>query len=129
LIPPARVTIASALKGQGYATGAFGKWHIGLGWKPKEGYPGDFHYGSQLHGPSAGKSIAAISRYKYSDAVEPMIQMAPWRLDLSSTGQLYNLANDPYEQKNLYPQESELVKKLTREMQNAINSGRSRPLD
>lgn len=71
LIPPTRVTIASALKSEGYATGAFGKWHIGLGWKPIEGDPGDFHFGSQLHGPAAGKSIAALSqRVDHSAAIE-----------------------------------------------------------
>ncbi len=61
LIPPTRVTIASALKGQGYSTAAFGKWHIGLGWRPKEGDPGDYHFGSQIHGPGANASLVAIS--------------------------------------------------------------------
>ena len=61
LIPTTRTTIASALKGRGYATAAFGKWHIGLGWKPVEGDPGDFHYGSHLHGPEASAAIAAMS--------------------------------------------------------------------
>jgi arylsulfatase A len=62
LIPPTRVTIASALKGQGYATAAFGKWHIGLGWKPKAGDPGDYHFGSQIHGPGAKAALVAISQ-------------------------------------------------------------------
>jgi arylsulfatase A len=62
LIPPSRTTIASALKQQGYATGAFGKWHIGLKWRPVDGDPGDFHFGSQLHGPGANKSIAELSQ-------------------------------------------------------------------
>tara|TARA_R110002096_G_scaffold92441_13_gene209011 strand:- start:2975 stop:4516 length:1542 start_codon:yes stop_codon:yes gene_type:complete len=62
LISPTRTTIASALKGKGYATAAFGKWHLGLGWKPVEGDPGDFHYGSHLHGPGGDKGLAAVSR-------------------------------------------------------------------
>lgn len=33
IIEKERVTIASLLKEQGYATGAFGKWHLGLDWK------------------------------------------------------------------------------------------------
>lgn len=61
LIPPTRTTIASALKGAGYATAAFGKWHIGLGWQPVEGDPGDFHFGSHLHGPGAGEELARVS--------------------------------------------------------------------
>jgi arylsulfatase A len=62
LIPPTRVTIASALKGQGYATAAFGKWHIGLGWKPREGDPGDYHFGSQIHGPGANAALVGLSQ-------------------------------------------------------------------
>lgn len=60
LIPPTRMTLASLCKQQGYATGAFGKWHIGVGWKPIEGDPGDFHYGSQIH--AASQAVADISK-------------------------------------------------------------------
>ncbi len=62
LIAPNRMTLATLLKQKGYATGAFGKWHIGMDWKPVEGDPGDFHFGSQLHGPGAGKAIATLSQ-------------------------------------------------------------------
>lgn len=61
LIPPTRTTIASALKGKGYATAAFGKWHIGLGWKPVTGDPGDFHFGSHLHGPGGTEALSKVS--------------------------------------------------------------------
>ena len=37
LIDPARTTVASLLKGHGYATAAVGKWHLGLEWQAKEG--------------------------------------------------------------------------------------------
>ena len=33
IIEQDRPTIASVLRGGGYATGAFGKWHLGLGWR------------------------------------------------------------------------------------------------
>ncbi|MEY2882051.1 MAG: Arylsulfatase [Verrucomicrobiota bacterium] len=33
LLEPGRVTVADFLRGHGYATAAFGKWHLGLGWQ------------------------------------------------------------------------------------------------
>jgi arylsulfatase A-like enzyme len=38
LIEPDRVTVASFLKQQGYRTGCFGKWHLGLGWTRRNGF-------------------------------------------------------------------------------------------
>lgn len=38
LINPNRMTIASLLKAKGYRTGCVGKWHLGLGNKPKTDY-------------------------------------------------------------------------------------------
>lgn len=37
LIEPGRMTIASFLKDQGYHTGCFGKWHLGMDWTLKPG--------------------------------------------------------------------------------------------
>ena len=50
LIGPRRLTLASLLKECGYATGAFGKWHVGMDWQPVEGDPGDWHWGTQVRG-------------------------------------------------------------------------------
>ena len=62
LIDKRRMTLASLAKQHGYTTGAFGKWHIGMEWTPIDGDPGDFHYGSQLHGPGANAALGTISR-------------------------------------------------------------------
>ncbi|MFO1483495.1 MAG: arylsulfatase [Verrucomicrobiaceae bacterium] len=45
LIKKGRTTVASLLKSAGYHTAAFGKWHVGLDWTPKEGDPGDWQWG------------------------------------------------------------------------------------
>jgi arylsulfatase A len=42
---PARTSIASMLKKQGYATACFGKWHLGFGGKPKPDWNADLKPG------------------------------------------------------------------------------------
>ena len=37
IVAPGVPTIASALAAKGFRTGAFGKWHLGLGWVAKDG--------------------------------------------------------------------------------------------
>jgi arylsulfatase A-like enzyme len=50
LIEPSRPTLASELRAAGYATGAFGKWHLGLGWRHRDGSVRDaFAPGEALH--------------------------------------------------------------------------------
>ena len=50
LIEPERPTLASVLHGTGYATGAFGKWHLGLGWRHTDGtVRSAFTPGESLH--------------------------------------------------------------------------------
>lgn len=50
LIEPTRPTVASVLHDNGYATGAFGKWHLGLGWRHRDGHVRDaFAPGAVLH--------------------------------------------------------------------------------
>lgn len=50
LIEPWRPTLASVLRDAGYATGAFGKWHLGLGWRHRDGTVRDaFAPGAVLH--------------------------------------------------------------------------------
>lgn len=50
LLEPTRPTLASVLEDAGYATGAFGKWHLGLGWRHRDGSVRDaFAPGAALH--------------------------------------------------------------------------------
>ncbi|MFT5499218.1 MAG: arylsulfatase A, partial [Kiritimatiellia bacterium] len=42
LITADQTTLASYLRSQGYRSGGFGKWHLGLDWTPVEGDPADW---------------------------------------------------------------------------------------
>ena len=50
LLEPGRETIASMLKKQGYRTGGFGKWHLGLGTAEKTDYSQPLSPGPLEHG-------------------------------------------------------------------------------
>lgn len=50
IVEPGRPTLASVLKGTGYATAYFGKWHLGLGWRHRDGHVRDaFAPDAELH--------------------------------------------------------------------------------
>lgn len=51
IIEAGRPTIASVLKAAGYDTGAFGKWHLGLGWQRRDGRVLD------AFGPNGGADV------------------------------------------------------------------------
>jgi arylsulfatase A-like enzyme len=57
LIEPNRETIASLLKGHGYATAWVGKWHLGLGWTTKDGNRGPWPDRSKDEPHGAGWAI------------------------------------------------------------------------
>lgn len=50
IVEPERPTLASVLRSADYTTGLFGKWHLGLGWRHKDGSVRDaFAPGAVLH--------------------------------------------------------------------------------
>lgn len=55
MIRKGRVTLPSYLKSQGYRTGGFGKWHLGLDWTPLPGDPQNW----QKHWETRDKKVAA----------------------------------------------------------------------
>jgi len=68
-LPSTEITIAQALKAQGYATGMVGKWHLGVWTNSPEHHPlkhgFDFHFGlphSNDMNPSAGNPVKAGAR-------------------------------------------------------------------
>lgn len=57
LIPAGRTTLASYLKTQGYRTGGFGKWHLGLDWTPVEGDPQQWRSHWDTRDPKTGVKV------------------------------------------------------------------------
>ncbi len=66
LIGPGRMTIASILKTDGYYTAALGKWHLGLGDKPKTDYTKPLHPSPIDHG------------FDYFFGIPASLDMAPY---------------------------------------------------
>lgn len=48
IIPPARLTVASLMKQNGYDTACFGKWHLGMDWGDQTDKNHDVKVGTQL---------------------------------------------------------------------------------
>jgi len=48
-----------------------------------------------------------------------------WKKSSAAKGQLYNLAEDPGEKKNLYAENPEMVEKLLSQLKEDVNNGRS----
>jgi arylsulfatase A-like enzyme len=85
LIEPGRLTVASMLKSRGYHTGAVGKWHLGLGDRPKTDYTQPLSPCPNDHGFDYFFGIPAsldFEPYVYVEnnlAVEPPTSSTPGR--------------------------------------------------
>ena len=66
LIEPGRMTVATLLKDQGYATGCIGKWHLGLGTEDKTDYSKPLHPCPNDHG------------FDYFYGIPASLDMAPY---------------------------------------------------
>jgi arylsulfatase A len=66
--------------------------------------------------------------YRYSPDVQRHQTMAPWRPDMSDSGQLYDIKADPYETTDLFGAHPDVVEKLKHQLRAHINTGRTRPL-
>jgi arylsulfatase A-like enzyme len=66
-LPPEEVTLAEALAGQGYATGFFGKWHLGN----RPYYPENQGFGKNVGGTGAGQPASYFYPYKAPEGRNP----------------------------------------------------------
>ena len=57
MITEGRTTLASYLKSQGYRTGGFGKWHLGLDWTPVEGDPANWRSQWETRDPKVAARV------------------------------------------------------------------------
>ncbi len=76
IIPPNRMTVASMLKQQGYATACVGKWHLGMDWgKENPGSEKEVPIGARMTKPSIGSNSARAKSHSSSTS--------PWESHMS----------------------------------------------
>ena len=66
--------------------------------------------------------------FNYSPEVQRHETMAPWRPDMSRSGQVYDLEKDPYETTDLFDRHPDVVDDLKVLLRKYINEGRTRSL-
>lgn len=129
-----RVTISELLHQQGYATGHFGKWHIGPEDQAKPGI-----YGIDVISAGAGaakkKNTAGRDAPIYDDAIRFIEQHTDGPFYINVWGhvshhkvdppQSYNLQTDLSETKDVLAANSEIAAQMTALMQRYIANGRS----
>ena len=63
---------------------------------------------------------------KATPGFQPLIKGEPWEFQFTRTGQLYDMDKDPYETKDLYDSNPEVVSRLIKILEKAVSSGRTR---
>jgi len=157
LIEPDPMTVASFLKRQGYTTGCFVKWHLGLGWTRQNGFTPSWKDAESMWRGSWQDSFNILPALLGKKSKTPIrealvshsengtfaIRKGGWKLILDnktsggwvepsgkrpvpgSPGQLYSLADDPYEKKDLWEKRQDVVGELTKLLERYKREGRS----
>ncbi len=74
IIPPARLTVASMMKQNGYDTACFGKWHLGMDWGEQTDRDNNVKVGTQLKSSPNAAGFDYFYGYTHSSNIGTVIE-------------------------------------------------------